>query len=262
MQTTDYPTRAKLRDSYSTPSTPAAGVSLSATSLESHASFALPLLERGLEVLDVGCGAGTITRSIAEIVLPGRVTGVDRDPAQVARASRLAEGREQTNARFVAASAYELPFPAASFDLVLAHALFEHLSNPRGALAEIRRVLRPGGLVALGSPDWDAFEMRMPTSGAEAAIRSYRELQERDGGDLHAGGRLVNLLQDGEFGLIRKGQRFESYESPMRIATFIAMQLEAAGDTAAARELLDWSTEPGAELIGCWKHAIAIKWNR
>jgi SAM-dependent methyltransferase len=261
MQTTEDPAR-RTRDTSTRDRSTTASTFLSPRSLESHAAFVLPLLERGLEVLDVGCGPGTITQGIAEHVLPGRVTAIDRDPAQVARASRLAEGREQTNVRFATASAYELPFPAASFDLVFSHALFEHLSNPRGALAEIRRALRPGGMVALCSPDWDSFELRESTPGAEAAIRDYRDLQEREGGDTRAGGRLVRLLQEAEFGLIRKGHTIETYESPMNVATQLALQLDAAGNPGAAHALLDWSTEPGAELIGCWRHAIGIKWNR
>lgn len=261
MQTTEDPAR-RTRETYTPGHPPNATAFLSARTLESHAAFVLPLLDRGLEVLDLGCGTGTITQGIAEHVLPGRVTAVDRDPVQIARAARLAEGREQTNLRFVAGSVHELPFAAASFDLVFSHALFEHLSNPRGALAEVRRVLRPGGLVALSSPDWDAFEMSHSTPEAEAAIQDYRELQERNGGDTRTGGRLVRLLQEGEFGLIRKGRRFENYESTMRIATHLALQLDAAGNPGAARALIDWSTEPGAELLGCWKHAIGIKWNR
>ncbi|MGH8046596.1 MAG: class I SAM-dependent methyltransferase [Chthoniobacterales bacterium] len=261
MQTTKDPSR-RTRENYTPGHSTNAVNFMSARTIESHAGFLLPLLDRGLEVLDVGCGPGTITQGIAEYVLPGRVTAVDRDPVQAAHAARLAEGREQTNLRFIAASVYELPFPAASFDLVFSHALFEHLSNPRGALAEIRRVLRPGGLVALCSPDWDAFEMRKPTPEAEAALRDYRELQEHNGGDTRAGGKLTKWLQEGEFGFIRQGQRVENYESTMRIATYLALQLESAGNSGAAHALLDWSTEPGAELIGCWRHVVGIKWNR
>ncbi len=263
MQITENPSRSsrRTRETYTPGHSTNATAFMAARTVESHAAFVLPLLERGLEVLDVGCGPGTITQGIAEHVLPGRVTAIDLDPVQVAHAARLAEGREQTNLRFVAGSVYELPFPDASFDLVFSHALFEHLSNPRGALAEIRRVLRPGGLIALSSPDWDAFEMRNATPEAEAALGAYRELQERNGGDTRAGRRLMRLLQEGEFGLIRQGQQFENYESATRIATYLALQLDAAGNPGSARALLDWSTEPGAELFGCWKHAIGIKWN-
>jgi SAM-dependent methyltransferase len=254
MKTTEDPAR-RPRETY-TPGHTANAVSfMAARTLESHASFVLPLLDRGLEVLDVGCGPGTITQGIAEHVLPGRVVAIDRDPVKIAHAARLAEGREQTNLRFLAGDVYALPFPVASFDLVFAHGLFEHL-------AEIRRVLRPGGFVALCSPDWDAFEMRMPTPEALAALRDYRALQERNGGNTRAGAQLTRWLQEGEFGFIRRGERTENYESAMRIATYLALQLDANGHTDAARALLDWSAEPGAELIGCWKHAIGIKWNR
>lgn len=235
---------------------------MSARTIESHAAFVLPMLERGMEVLDVGCGPGTITQGLAECVLPGRVTAIDLDPVQIAHATRLAEGREITNLRFLVGTAYELPFAEATFDLVFSHALFEQLSDPRAALSEIRRVLRPGGLVALCSPDWDSFEMRNPTREAEAALRDYRDLQERGGGNSRAGGQIVQWLRECEFGFIRQGLRAEECESTMRIATVLAMQLDAAGNTAAARALLDWSVEPDAALIASWRHAVGVKWNR
>ncbi len=235
---------------------------MAARTLESHAAFVLPLLERGLEVLDIGCGPGTITQGLAEHVLPGRVTAIDRDPSQVARASMLAQGRELTNVRFTTAGVYELPFADASFDLVFSHALFEHLSSPADALAEARRVLRPGGMIALCSPDWDDFQMLASNPEAEAALTVYRELQERNGGDTRAGAKLAGWLQAAEFGLLHCGERFESYDSAVRVATHLALQLDAAGDPGSARALVDWSTEGGAELLGCWKHAIGIKWNK
>lgn len=261
MQTTEQPTRPR-RGNYTPGHSQNATAFMSTRTLESHAAFILPLLEHGIEVLDVGCGPGTITQGIAEAALPGRVNGVDLDPGQIARATRLAEGLELTNARFTQADVYDLPFGNASFDLAFSHALFEHLADPRAALRELRRVLRPGGLIALCSPDWDEFEMKCPTPEALEALEEYREMQEQNGGDTRAGEKLTIWLRDTGFGLIRKGQRFENYESPTRIATYLALQLDAAGRTSAARALLDWSTEPGAELIGCWKHAIGIKWNR
>lgn len=261
MQTTETPPRPR-REAFTPAGPKPAADFLSARTLESHAGFLFPLLDRGLEVLDAGCGPGTITQGIAQAVMPGRVIGLDRDPIQIARASRLAEGLEMMNARFVAGGVYDLPFERDSFDLVFAHALFEHLSDPTSALAELRRVMRPGALIALCSLDWDDFRMLEPTPEAEAAIASYRALQERNGGDTSAGGRLPEWLHEAGFGILRNGQRFEDCESTMRIATHIALQLDADGQTSAARALLDWSTEPGAALHGCWKHVVAIKWNR
>lgn len=235
---------------------------LSSRTLESHAAFLLPLFDRGLEVLDAGCGSGSITRDIAQAVMPGRVTGIDRDASQIARAGRLAEGLELMNARFVTGGVYDLPFERDSFDLVFSHGLFERLPDPASALAELRRVLRPGAQIALCSLDWDELRMEKPTPGAFGAIAAYRTQLEANGIDTAAGGKLATWLEDGGFKIVREGRSFDEAESPMRIATRIAMQLDTDGETEAARALLDWSTEPGAALRGCWRHVVAIKWNR
>src|SRR5436305_15099046 len=87
------------------------------------AAFFLPHLWRGARVLDVGCGPGSITVGLAETVAPGEVIGVDCEPLQIERAAALAEGRALTNLHFEVASAYELPYPDASFDAVFAHFL-------------------------------------------------------------------------------------------------------------------------------------------
>ncbi len=230
-------------------------------SFETHAGFVLPFLERGLEVLDVGCGFGAITQGLAERVLPGRVTAVDRDPQAIARATRLAEGLELTNVRFTTADAEALPFADASFDLVFAHALFEHLERPLDALAEIRRVLRPCGTIALASADWDGFELRNATPGATEALAAYRALEERRGVNPRAGAQLTRWIKEAGFAFLRQGNRTEAHGSTVRAATHLALELDAAGQTAAARELIDWSVEPAAELRSCWRHVLGVKWN-
>jgi len=105
---------------------------------------------------------GTITLDLAQRVAPGEIVGIDREHSQLALAREAARDRGLANATFQIASLYELPFPNASFDFAFAHALFEHLKEPLQALVEIRRVLKPGGLVALRSPDWAGFFL-LPT---------------------------------------------------------------------------------------------------
>lgn len=229
-------------------------------SFDSHAGFVLPLLEPGLEVLDLGCGLGGITQGLAERVLPGRVTAIDRDPQIIAQASRLAEGRELTNARFTTAEADRLPFAEASFDLVFAHAVFEHLDRPLAVLAEIRRVLRPGGTIALASVDWDGLTLRNATAGAEEAIAAYRALEEARGVNTRAGAQLNRWIKDAGFAFLRQGTRLESPGSTVRAATQIALELDAVGRTSDARELIDWSVEPEAEFRACWRHVLGVKW--
>ena len=84
--------------------------------------------------------------------IPGKVTALDISPSELDHGRRLAEGREILNLEFLAGSAYEIPFPDSSFNVVFSHALLEHLSEPRRALKEFYRVTRPGGFVALWQP--------------------------------------------------------------------------------------------------------------
>jgi ubiquinone/menaquinone biosynthesis C-methylase UbiE len=110
------------------------------------AGFFLPHLRPGMRLLDVGCGPGSITLDLAEIVAPGELVGIDFQEPQVVRARELAASRNIATARFEVGDAYALPFPDASFDAVFAHTLLNHLRDPLRALREMHRVLRPGGV--------------------------------------------------------------------------------------------------------------------
>ena len=126
---------------------------MSKRTLESHGAFSIPLFIDGMSVLDCGSGPGTITCDIAQRIPNGRVVGIDTDESQIALASDTARARGLRNVEFRKASAYELPFPDESFDVVFSHALFEHLGDPGRTNSEFRRVLRPAGGVGLCSPD-------------------------------------------------------------------------------------------------------------
>ena len=107
-----------------------------------------------MKVLDCGCGPGVISIGLAEAVGPnGHVTGIDFAESQIA----IAQACATPNLTFQVASVYALPFEDNAFDLVFSHALFEHLADPIQGVREIRRVLRPGGVAGLCSPDWDRF---------------------------------------------------------------------------------------------------------
>src|SRR4051794_23454404 len=112
--------------------------------VENSAAYLAPHLRPGLGVLDVGCGPGTITVDLAERVAPGRVVGLDvsADPLDEARA--LAAGRG-VQVPFEVGDVYALGAPDDSFDVVHAHQVLQHLTDPVAALREMARVCRPGG---------------------------------------------------------------------------------------------------------------------
>lgn len=98
---------------------------------------------KGKDVLDVGCGAGVEVVRFAKA--GARVTGVDiaESAITLARANATQQGVE---ARLEVADGEHLPFPDASFDLVFAHGVVQYTGNDTAMVAEIHRVLRPGGL--------------------------------------------------------------------------------------------------------------------
>jgi ubiquinone/menaquinone biosynthesis C-methylase UbiE len=104
----------------------------------------------GMHVLDVACGTGAPSLQIARAVAPtGHVTATDRSPEPLKIAAERARQRGLTNINFEVADVHNLPFPDAGFDLVTSRCAVMFFSDLPRALAEIRRVLKPGGRVAL-----------------------------------------------------------------------------------------------------------------
>jgi ubiquinone/menaquinone biosynthesis C-methylase UbiE len=134
-------------ESYSQRANPVFEAELALRTAAKEGAFFLPYLRPGMRLLDLGCGPGSITLGLAEKVAPGEVVGVDLQPSQVAQAQELSAARGVKNVRFEIADVYRLPFPDASFDAVFAHVVLMHLREPVRALMEMRRVLRPGGIV-------------------------------------------------------------------------------------------------------------------
>jgi SAM-dependent methyltransferase len=127
---------------------------VSDTSCESFAGVANPFslgeLRAGEDVLDIGCGAGMDTLIAAQMVGPGgTVTGIDMTPAMVAKARRSAAEMGLAAVTIVEGSAEQLPFPDASFDVVISNGVIDLIPDKDAVFSEIERVLRPGGRIQL-----------------------------------------------------------------------------------------------------------------
>jgi ubiquinone/menaquinone biosynthesis C-methylase UbiE len=245
-----------MKESYTLGYTRTALDFVSRRTLESHGAFFIPHLRPGMAVLDCGCGPGSITLGIAERVGHGTVVGVDISESQVERGRQSAAVREIINVSFREGSAYELPFPEASFDAVFSHALLEHLREPARALREFRRVLRPGGRVGISGPDWDVFLYSPPWEKLTAAIRAYTDIQNRNGGDTRLGRKLVELLIDTGFVEVKAQARYENYESLDTISEVIASELDSSGETALAAAMREWAALPYGMIAQAWVSCV------
>ena len=98
-------------------------------------------------VADIGSGSGLMSVRFAARFGNGSVTGVDASPEQIELARERLSFRKLTSATFNVASAYETGLPSATFDLVFCRMLLCHLQRPLMALTEMRRLLKPGGML-------------------------------------------------------------------------------------------------------------------
>ena len=124
---------------------------------ENSAEYLLPHLVPGLRVLDVGCGPGTLTADLAERVTPGELVAIDREDGVLAEASRVCAERGVANVTIEVGDVYQLSYENDAFDVVHAHQVLQHLSDPVAALREMRRVAKPNGLVAVRDADYAAM---------------------------------------------------------------------------------------------------------
>lgn len=153
-------------------------------------------LEAGHTVLDLGCGPGTDLRALAEAVTPGgSVIGVDRDPAMVDTARVRTADLPAVDVR--PGDIHDLALPDAAADRARTDRVLQHVADPRAALAEIRRVLRPGGRLVMGEPDWETLAVDHPDG---ELTRAYtRHVAERVVRNAAIGRQLARLAADAGF---------------------------------------------------------------
>ncbi|MCD0445230.1 methyltransferase domain-containing protein [Glycomyces sp. A-F 0318] len=157
---------------------------------ENSAAHLLPYLKSDHVILDIGCGPGTITADLAAIAHEGHVTGVDYAAGVLAEAAAAAAERGLTNTRFQEADVHDLAFADDSFDIVHAHQVLQHVGDPVQALREMRRVTRPGGLIAVRDSDYAAFTWFPESRGLTHWLDLYETVARAGGGEPDAGRRL------------------------------------------------------------------------
>lgn len=124
--------------------------------------FSLGKINAGEHILDLGCGAGVDTHLAAMMAEPdGSAVGVDMVPEMITRAESNLKMTGMTNVRFQTAAAETLPYPDRAFDVVISNGVINLIPDKEGVLAEIKRILKPGGRlmvadqIAVGSVQTD-----------------------------------------------------------------------------------------------------------
>jgi SAM-dependent methyltransferase len=229
-----------------------------------HGAFFLPYLH-------------TITIGLAEAVAPGEVVGVDLEASQVDLARAQALERGLPHLRFETGNVYELPYGDKTFDAGFSHALLEHLSDPVKALQEIHRVLKPGGIIGIRSPDWAGTLVAPPNPVLETALKLYYTFSQHNGGNPFIGRHLRALLRDAGCVETKGSASYECFETSDVIRSHLDVLLSVfAGpriveqathlgwaDKSQFEEIVialtEWSKHPDAFFAHTWCEAVGWK---
>lgn len=221
-----------------------------------EAGFLLPYLNPGMRLLDCGCGPGSITLGLAEVVAPGQVVGVDIELSEYRPAWLPAIKSVGTNLHFAVADVYHLPFADNFFDAAFLHNVLSHLQRPLEVLKGIYRLLRPGGVIGLSHPDFSGSLLSPSDPLLERDHELYWRLVEHNGGNPAIGKHQRGLLHDAGF------VRVEAVAKYSTVATQDGVRMRARrggrlfGGSAIAQQMIDLGWTDRAELeeiIAAWR---------
>jgi SAM-dependent methyltransferase len=215
---------------------------------ENSAAYLLGRLRSGLSLLDVGCGPGTITAGLAERVAPGRVVAVDASPEALEEAGRVLSDRGVDNVELAVEDAAALRHPDGSFDVVHAHQVLQHLADPVAALREMRRVCRPGGVVAARDGDYATMAWHPALPGLDEWLALYRRVARANGGEPDAGRHLKSWARQAGFREIACGATAWCYATPDERAWWGGLWAERTLHSAVAGQALAGGHATEADL--------------
>ena len=246
-------------------------------SAETQASYLLGHIRPGLRVLDFGCGPGTISVGLARAAAPGEFHGVDMEESQIelARSAAMAQGLD--NALFHVGDVTDLDFEDDFFDVAHCHNVLMHVPDTAGVLEEIKRVLKPGGIIGCREMICGSSFTHPDFGVIRKAWDIFEDLLAADDGHPQMGRDLKTQLLKAGFANVSASAMFDIYSAPQdvkfiyRVANlwFLAPEIMEAAIKygAATKELCDrigvaykrWSEHPGAIAGVAHGEALAIK---
>ena len=245
--------------------------------VRTHSAYLLPYLSSGLRILDAGCGPGAISVGLAEAVAPGEMHGVDMEESQVELARSLARTAGYTNAIFHVGDVTALPFDDDFFDIAHCHSLLMHVPDTHAVLSELKRVLKPGGLLACREIIYDSSFIHPNSTYLRRSWELFADLLESDDGHPQMGREMKTHILDAGFTNVRMNASFDFFNEPDEIefaynyvtTRLLSPNIVDAGIKygAATPEMFhrvisafgEWRHFPHASIAVAFGEALAIK---
>jgi SAM-dependent methyltransferase len=224
---------------------------------ENSAAYLLPRLEPGLALLDLGCGPGTITLDLARRVAPAAVVGVDASAEVIATAEAARDAAGVANVRFGVGDVYALDLADGSFDVVHAHQVLQHLTDPVAALREARRVLRPGGTVAVRDGDYASFAWAPAEPLLDRWNELYHQVTRHNRAEADAGRFLLGWVREAGFVHTEATSSTWTFADPDSRAWWGGLWADRCVDSSFAAQAVAYGLTDADELA-----AIARAWRR
>ncbi|MBL0747253.1 methyltransferase domain-containing protein [Nocardioides baculatus] len=220
---------------------------------ENSAAHLLPHLDGDQRLLDIGSGPGTITADLARLV--GEVVALEIDDAAADLTRAELERQGVTNATVVVGDVHALDLVDDDFDVVHAHQVLQHVADPVAALREMRRVTRPGGLVAVRDSDYGHFSWHPASPGLDRWLELYDAAARANGGEPHAGRMLLAWAHAAGATDVEASSSTWCFADPDDRAWWGSLWADRLTSTGLARQLLDEGRATPDELA-----TVAAAW--
>jgi SAM-dependent methyltransferase len=221
---------------------------------ENSAAHLLPHLAPGQRLVDVGCGPGTITLDLAERV--GHVLGLDQADEVLEGARAAAAERGIENVTFETGDVYALGLDDDSVDVVHAHQVLQHLTDPVAALTEVRRVLHPRGLLAVRDSDYSAFAWWPRLPELDRWMSLYQAVTAQIGAEADAGRCLLSWVRAAGFTDPVVSSSTWTFATPDDRAWWGGMWAERCTTSSLAHQAVDYGLASADDLA-----ALAAGWH-
>jgi ubiquinone/menaquinone biosynthesis C-methylase UbiE len=215
---------------------------------ENSAAYLLPHLRPGMRLLDVGCGPGTLTAELAARVAPGEVVAVDVSAEVIAEAERHARGAGVGNLTFRVGDFRAAGLADASFDVVHAHQVLQHLRDPVGALREMRRLLRPEGLAAARDGDYTAMTWWPASRRLDRWRDVYLAVTRHNGAEANAGRHLLEWAREAGYAEVAYSTSNWTFATPADRSWWSEQWAERTTSSEFARQAVAYGIATPAEL--------------
>jgi SAM-dependent methyltransferase len=215
---------------------------------ENSAAYLLPHLRPGQRLLDVGSGPGTLTVDLAGRVAPGEVVGIDVAADVVRDAVEHARQTGAANVTFQVGDFRDTALGSGSFDVVHAHQVLQHLRDPIGALAAMRRLARPGGIVSARDADYSAFAWAPAYAGLDRWREVYLAVVRRNGGEANAGRWLLRWARAAGLSDIRYTTSTWTFATPEDRRWWGGLWAERTISSTFAEQAVSYGIATAAEM--------------